>query len=257
MEAYLFYIQVLSVFGLALLFHKKIGKYPEESLEEIRSQRRELFESLLLWGIMFFILTYFMLRVYYIESLFYPFLKLQEGVLITPYLIASFLLPYIFLRGWKKGEERKGFMLNKPKDNKDTILFIGVFLLYGFITFLIAGSEEQTLIALLWGIITPSLAEELVSRAAIQTKLERAYGVKAAWFFGGILFGLLHIPNDFFGFFWREFGENVIISLGLLLVQIGTGWMFSIIFTKTRSIIPCIIAHYIVDFFPSILAIIF
>ncbi|TXT61633.1 MAG: conserved membrane protein of unknown function [Promethearchaeota archaeon] len=255
MEPYLIYLQVLSVFGLALLFHKKIGKYPQP-LESIRSQKREVLEALLLWGIMFIFLTYFMLRVYYFEFLFYPILRLMEGILITPYLIASFILPFIFLRGWKRGEERKGFMFKKPKNNKDMLLFIGIFLLYAFITFLVAGGQEQSIFTLLWGIVTPSLAEELVSRAGIQTKLERAYGIKVSWFFGGILFGLLHIPNDFFGFFWREYGENFIISLGLLLVQIGSGWMFAIVFTKTRSIFPCILAHYLVDFFPAILAII-
>jgi hypothetical protein len=83
-------------------------------------------------------------------------------------------------------------------------------------------------------------------------------GSNRAWIIGGILFGLLHIPNDFFGFFWfNTFNQNFFIALGGLLVQIGTGWMFAITFIKTRSVIPCVIGHYLVDFLPAILAMLF
>jgi membrane protease YdiL (CAAX protease family) len=156
---------------------------------------------------------------------------------------------------WRKGPERRAFGLNKPRDTKISFYFINIYFIYSFITFLVVGGSNFSLIALLWGIITPSISEEIISRSLLTSKLERSLGIRKAWIIGGLLFGLLHIPNDFFGYFWfHTYNQNILIAIGGLLVQIGSGWMFSITYIKTRSIIPCIVGHFLVDFLPAILA---
>ncbi|TXT63228.1 MAG: conserved membrane protein of unknown function [Promethearchaeota archaeon] len=256
MTDYTIYFQAASVFGLAMLFHKVIGNYPEP-LEKVRENKKELSEVLIVWLIQFALITWVIFTGIYLPSAF-PGFKIHEEITISINLISSFIIPILFLRVWKKGSERQALGLNAPRDNKIALYLIGIFGLFAFITFLIVGGKEFTIVALLWGIITPSLSEELVSRSVITSKLERSQGIKRAWIIGGILFGLLHIPNDFFGFFWfTTFNQNFFIALGGLLVQIGTGWMFAITYIKTRSIIPCVIGHYLVDFLPAILAILF
>ncbi|MEJ2251349.1 MAG: CPBP family intramembrane metalloprotease [Candidatus Lokiarchaeota archaeon] len=251
----LIYIQVISVALLTVLFHMKIGKYPQK-LETIRSPKKELLEVMLIWLILFLTLTYIMLSVFYFPYLPYPGFKIVNGIIIPLDLILSFVLPLIILRVWRKGSDKENFMFNLPRDKKSTFFFLLIFVIYTIITFFIVGGEKESLIALLWGIVTPAISEEFFSRPVFISKLERAYGINTAWFVGGLLFGLLHIPNDFFGYFWFLYGENFFNSLGALLIQIIFGFMLGIMFIKTRSLIPCIIGHYVIDFLPSILAII-
>lgn len=255
MNELLIYFQAASVFGLTLLFHKIIGKY-SDPLEKLREDKKEIVEVLIVWLIQFFLITWVVLAGIYLPSAF-PGFKIHADIIISITLISSFVLPFIFLRGWKKGPERKAFGFKRPINNKTTLYLIGIYFLFAFITFLIVGGEGRSFVALLWGVVTPSLTEELISRSLITSKLERSLGINKAWIIGGILFGLFHIPNDFFGYFWfTSFNQNFFVALGGLLVQIGTGWMFAITYIKTRSIIPCVIGHYLVDFLPAILAMI-
>ncbi len=90
--------------------------------------------------------------------------------------------------------------------------------------------------------------EEFLYRGVIQSKLERALGQKKGWFYGGIIFGLAHIPANFFAPFWATGTVDIVAGLLMLGVQIVNGWWFGIAYTKTRSLIPGIIMHYIADF---------
>ena len=99
--------------------------------------------------------------------------------------------------------------------------------------------------------------EEFLYRGVIQSKLERALGQKKGWFYGGIIFGLAHIPANFFAPFWATGTVDIVAGLLMLGVQIVNGWWFGIAYTKTRSLIPGIIMHYIADFLLLYLAFVF
>lgn len=96
--------------------------------------------------------------------------------------------------------------------------------------------------------------EEFLFRGVIQSKLERALGQNKGWFYAGIVFGLIHIPTNFFGPLWEAGDASIIAGLLLLVGQIMNGWWYGIAYTKTRSLIPCIIMHYMADFLILILA---
>jgi membrane protease YdiL (CAAX protease family) len=107
---------------------------------------------------------------------------------------------------------------------------------------------------LAWRVISPSLEEELLYRGGIQSKLERAINPRASWFITGIFFGLAHIPTDFFGPIWFYYGQNIFTSTSFFFTQITFGWLIGIFFTRTRSLYPCIVGHYLFDFLPDIIA---
>ena len=94
----------------------------------------------------------------------------------------------------------------------------------------------------------PAFIEELFFRVIIQGKLEHSLGQNKAWFYSGILFGLIHAPVDFFGPQFYAHGSDYVNSGLLLLSQIVAGWIFGIIYSKTRSILPGMIAHFMTDF---------
>ena len=94
----------------------------------------------------------------------------------------------------------------------------------------------------------PAFIEEFVFRVIIQGKLERALGQTRVWFYIGTLFGLIHVPVDFFGKQFVDHGSDYVQASVLLLSQIIFGWIFGIIYSKTRSILPSMAAHFMIDF---------
>jgi membrane protease YdiL (CAAX protease family) len=71
---------------------------------------------------------------------------------------------------------------------------------------------------------------------------------------GGLLYGLIHIPTDFFGTIWVASGRDLTIASLKFLSQCGFGWMWGILFIKCRNIFPVIISHYMTNYMAFILS---
>lgn len=100
-------------------------------------------------------------------------------------------------------------------------------------------------------IYTNSFLEELYHRGVIQSKLERALGQGRAVLWGGILFGLTHVAFDIS----RLLATQGVIAVALaVLLQSMAGWLFGIIYMKTRSLWPGIVCHYTINWLSAILA---
>lgn len=232
--------------------NRKLGAYPP-SLPKIRRKQRELIEALLLWGADVTIVSYFFLSQLY-PGLPYPQLLVTSYISINPILLASLILPPIFLRFWRRTQERQALGLGFRIFWKPAAFLIILMSIFGIIIFLIRGGQAFPFPLLAWRLVSPSFEEELLYRGGIQTKLERALSPRAAWLIGGVLFGLVHIPTDFFGSIWVYYGRNVVTSLSFLLTQITFGWLTGIFFIRSRSLYPCVLGHYLFDFLPDILA---
>jgi hypothetical protein len=97
--------------------------------------------------------------------------------------------------------------------------------------------------------------EEFFFRGVIQSKFERAWGQNKAWILGGVIFGLIHIINDYFLplILGEVFGTVIIVGSLALVMQILNGWFLGILYMKTRNLIPCIIVHFISNYLTAIL----
>jgi len=241
-----------SLLALVLISDRKLGPYPSP-LPQIRQRQRELIEAFMLWAIDVILISYFFLSLY-LQSLPYPELLITSYISISPTLLTSLILPPVFLRFWRRTQERQALGLGFKIFWRPAALLIILMTLSGFMVFLIRGGYLFPFPQLVWRLVSPSFEEELIYRGGIQTKLERATSPRAAWFIGGVLFGLVHVPTDFFGFIWVYYGRSVINSLSFLFTQITFGWLIGIFFIKSRSLYPCVIGHYLFDFLPDILA---
>jgi len=98
--------------------------------------------------------------------------------------------------------------------------------------------------------------EEFFFRGVIQAKLERAWGQNKAWILGEIVFGLMHVINDYaIPLLLGVDVVSVIITGSLLLfIQTINGWFLGILYIKTRNLIPCIIVHFISNYLTAIIA---
>ena len=104
-------------------------------------------------------------------------------------------------------------------------------------------ARELRIILLLGGTLLV-ITEEILFRGYIQNELERIFGIKYMWITAGILFGLWHIPTDFWGYQFLQ-QKSYLYSFGQLAMQISGGLWACSIYKKTRSIYPLMLFHWI------------
>jgi len=89
------------------------------------------------------------------------------------------------------------------------------------------------------------LPEEMLFRALLFTRLE-AWWRNSAWAILGssIIFGLTHLPINFFVFASRNWNE---VWLTALTFQMGMGAVFAFAYARTRNVLPLAVVHALVD----------
>ena len=89
------------------------------------------------------------------------------------------------------------------------------------------------------------LPEEMLFRALLFTRLE-AWWRNSAWALLGssIIFGLTHLPIDYFVFTSHNLNEAWIT---LLTFQMGMGAVFAFAYQRTRNVLPLALLHAIID----------
>jgi len=234
----------------AALAHK-MGEYPPV-LPRAEKPSRELMEAGVVWGIMFVSVTYLMLSRYVLFRV-YPYIRIAGRMIPILHLFLMFEAPFlveIVLKGRKFTD--LGFTLSMPRTPALTLVGFGI--ISGVIPIVFGTPTPFPLDYLLLGVITPALSEEWTYRATVQQKLERALGQNRAWLLGGLLYGLIHVPTDFFGTLWIASGGDPVVASLRLVSQIGFGWTWGILFIKCRSILPVILSHYLTNYTAGILA---
>jgi len=87
--------------------------------------------------------------------------------------------------------------------------------------------------------LTPAIWEELAFRGLIQTKLQTVFTTKISVLLSSLFFALFHFSNIF-----TQAPSQVVFGV-IMAFFFGLGWGFMTV--KSRSIIPAVISHYLVD----------
>ncbi len=99
----------------------------------------------------------------------------------------------------------------------------------------------------------PGIWEEVVFRGIILTLLLKIYSEKKSIIINGFLFGFFHLVNLLNFLFGTEYN---VYYLAQILFQVlyasAIGFFYAYLFVKTKSLIPAIISHYLVDAFVSL-----
>lgn len=239
---------VAGLIGFIALAHNRLGDYPKP-LPTSKDTGRELIEALLIWAVVFTSVFVFVYSQCVLNS-YYPYLPL--GPLNLPLhsiLVLVFPVAYVVLvNHWNSDD--LGFRKNFYR--KPAIFVIVIGLLWGIVPAFFESTSPIPVPLLLYYIYTPAFLEELVHRGIIQSKLERALGQQKAWFLGSILFGLIHIPTDFFGPIAASH-RDIMMSFLALAGQITAGWFWGVLYIKTRNLVPCIASHYLINFASGII----
>ena len=88
--------------------------------------------------------------------------------------------------------------------------------------------------------LIPGIWEEVAFRGVI-TKLNlRRYSQRTTWIIVSVLFGLFHFVN-------LLVGRYLVLTILQIIYAALLGFLFGYMFIKTKSLIPSIIAHYLID----------
>ena len=244
-----FTIATLGTLSWVLLSHGKIGEYPEPQRYP-NNPRREWFEVLIIFILNLGSISY-LIYSRYLNDYYYPSIRLL-GFPITLHLFLVFTLPVIIeLLLHRRSLSDLGFRL--PLDWKPASALILFALVMGWIASHYDDPDPLGAKTLLWYLVTPSLSEEWLYRSVLQTKLERLISIEQSWIISGIFFGLSHIPTDFFGPLWVASDMERGTAFLRLFSQITYGWLFGVLYSKSKSIFPGVFAHYLSDFLPYFL----
>jgi membrane protease YdiL (CAAX protease family) len=249
-------LYILAVGAILWLLHTGIGSYPNP-LPRSEHPRRELSALFLLWGIaLIFSISMVLVISPWINRTISD-RTVRQFVEVPLLSIVCIGLPYlvVFRRGgWTAGDLGLTWRVHSTQ--------VAVFaLLFGILSGCIAYFSNQTVVGvraiaageLLLLLYNNAFVEEFLYRGVIQSGLERAAGQTKAILWGGLLFGLTHIVFDF-SMLMKTSGLIYVILAFIL--QVMAGWLFGIIFMKTRSLWPGVACHYLVNWMPSILVLI-
>ena len=235
-----------------LLLHFLMGKYPDPRPLS-KDRKRAILETLAVWAAAFIVVNIFMFSLSP-SDLADPGPRLLRNRILVgmPFELAVPLLYLVLVKKWTA----KDLGFSKPRAPAVMVFALCFFLIGALVPLFLNPSFEPLPVWLvLISLYQPAFIEEFFFRAAVQGNLEKALGPTKAWIFAGILFGLFHIGVDFFGPYWTG---SLLTAVLLLVKQIIFGWIYGIIYAKTRSLLPSMVSHYIVDGrLASIIALIF
>lgn len=238
---------------LIWLLHSLIGVYPEPLPRSARP-RRELGQAFLLWIVALVtpILESAVVSPWlsHLVSDRTVELMLEAVLLSVPYLVLP-VLWMVKVNGWSAAD--LGLTLRTWSPGV-AIYAVCVGLGSGGIAYATGQSnisiDVLPVAQLVLLVYSNAFLEELYHRGVIQSLLERAAGQKMAILLGGLSFGVVHLAFDVR--MLLESGGVVIVFFAVLL-QTMAGWLFGIIYMKTRTLWPGIVCHYLANWLPSVL----
>jgi membrane protease YdiL (CAAX protease family) len=233
-------LEIVIPLGIVALMHFVIGKYPDPlPLEE--NKRKGILETLIFWALVIIFIIAIIISGF-AEKMADPTASvLLQFILIMaiPYV----LIPVLYLKLVKKWTLRDfGFRMPVPGSRAIIIFALIIFALSGALPLLNSGFTPLPVLMIIFALVQPAFYEEFFFRGVIQGNLERVIGQNKAWIYGGILFGLAHvIPN-----YYVE-GFELVPGIVKLIMQTVSGWMFGILYMKTRSLWPGMVAHFLTN----------
>ncbi|MFC1787326.1 CPBP family intramembrane glutamic endopeptidase [Halobacteriota archaeon] len=237
--------------GFVALMHYKLGKYPKPLPLE-KNKRKGILEALI-----FLVLSFIVVTILMFTSLFEKMADPTPGALLQFILITAIpyiLIPVLYLRFVKKWTLKDfGFRKPVPKTRAIMIFAVILFAIAGALPLLNSDFTPLPVLMIIFALWQPAFIEEFFFRGIIQGRLERVIGQNKAWIYGGILFGLVHVTTNYF-----VVGFDLVPGIFQLIMQILAGWIYGILYMKTRSLYPGMFAHFLTNgVLASIIAMVF
>lgn len=182
--------------------------------------------------------------------------RVDEGAtFLNLYVLTSIVLPLVIEKVVRRRSlSFTGFKLPGRFDWQISLLIV-VLGIFPSVVLLLAGQGKPLSLLFLVGEVFVVFFEEVNFRGVIQTRLETTIGQVKAWIISALIFGAIHIKADFLGpgLTWAPKG-GVLTAFSFLIYQISLGALWGVAYSKTRSLIPLFVGHYLHNYLANILA---
>ena len=236
-------------FAIAFLLHKK-GKYPEP-LPPSKNPAREYLEIAIIFGVLFILLI-----IWNIMGKNFPMVRVNEEVtFLNLYVLTSIVLPFVMEKAIRRRNLSFIGLKLLVRFGWQISLLIVILGIVSSLVGLLAGRGKPLSLLFLVGELFVVFFEEVNFRGVIQTRLETTIGQVKAWIISALIFGAIHIKADFLGpgLTWAPKG-GVLTAFSFLVYQISLGALWGVAYSKTRSLIPLFVGHYLHNYLANILA---
>jgi membrane protease YdiL (CAAX protease family) len=220
------------------------GPYPP-SLSSSDDPTREVVEVGILFLLGFSAVTYSILATLgYVgyRPIFFRVAELRFGLGFVLGALTMLGIPAVLELG-VRDRTLADLGVRAPENWWPAVLLVAIGALFGVLPLLLTWPDPPSVAALAFALYSPVLEEEFLYRGVIQTKLERVVTQERAWIVSGVLFGLSHVPIDFYRVF--ALGGDPIVAILQLAGQTATGLLLGLLFMKSRTLLAPILAHYL------------
>ncbi|MCY3410914.1 MAG: CPBP family intramembrane metalloprotease [Candidatus Heimdallarchaeota archaeon] len=228
-------IQVVAI-GLAIILYKR-GEYPEELDKEndVRNGKNRLIGLFIFQFVTIFLSIFILPQFFASYNINYFYISL----VIT--ILTQLSLVYLCTQRW--GWDYGNFGFQRPLGNITLIAILG-YILLGILRILFLLPNYVDMVMLLIYFYSNAFSEEFFNRAVVQTQFERLYNQRKTLIYQTIFFVLIHIPGNFGYLFLTGDMSGMILNFGFQIIH---GFIYGLLFMKTRSIYPSIVVHYLTN----------
>lgn len=155
--------------------------------------------------------------------------------------ICNLVITLILLLIISKTKTKEYYGLIKPKEYVRFMYFVPLFIII-FLNFIGGIQINNTVIEIIFFMLSMLLIgfiEEIIFRGFLFKMMEKD-NLKTAMIVSSLTFGIGHIVNLFNG-------SNLIPTLIQIIYSVIVGYLFVLIFHKSKSLLPCIITHSLIN----------
>lgn len=212
-------------------------EFPQELEKDPDIDRSKIIlVGLFLYNLIYLVFIIYVLNPILIERNINP---IYITVVLSSINIVLFTTIVFKFRGWTIQD--LGFQ--KPKGTIATIAISG-YVVLGILRIIFRPPFYSDFLLLIIYIYTNAFTEEFVFRSIIQTQLEKVYSQNKTLIYQTLLFVLVHIPANIMRY---QLDGDIGSFLLLFAFQATHGFIYGLVFMKTRSIWPPVIIHYLTN----------
>lgn len=165
------------------------------------------------------------------------------GLASLPHLLALIVISaavYLFVKKYGLMEK---YGLSGWTQNSRALLWIFPLWIISCLNLFSGFKPDHPMPGLLYAAVSMALVgfvEEMLFRGILFKAMLKDGNVKAAIIVSSVTFGLGHIMNLFTG-------QDLVETLNQMVFAIAVGFIFTMVYYKGGSLLPCILAHSIID----------
>ncbi|MHA2030580.1 MAG: CPBP family intramembrane glutamic endopeptidase [Candidatus Kariarchaeaceae archaeon] len=238
---YLGRLTLLLLIVLVIIIINNINDQTPVFPEPHDPSQKQLLTLKVILSLVIVISTFLSLTIFVINPLFIDWGMNSFMLWVTESTLIFLIIPLFYVKridNWVYAD--LGFTSSLQSKNVTIVGIIGYFF-FGVARYFVLSPVDIPVYVLIVAVYSNAFLEELVFRSIILSSLMRIYPHEKALFLQTLIFVLLHIPHNVYVFLNNGDLLLLFFAFGFQFLH---GWVFGLLYVRTRNIYPSIVCHY-------------